>query len=143
MFVDAFPFMTNLLVHEWPRKRSGDDIAEASRFGQQPKETRANEATRSRKQREEARKSDESRRGHRPSRLEQRDKYLSVERVSDGRRQTPRTGQRTAPDRTGDAVDTPLSRASGSAYHETSSKLGGVLDCPGVYQPCNLIRQST
>ena len=104
-----------------------------SHSGQHPRATRPIGAERSRSKTDAGRQSSESTHRHRSSKVEQRDKYLSVERAPDGRRQCLRTVQRAAADRSVGVVDTPLLRASGSAYHEEPALVGPCPDCLKSY----------
>jgi hypothetical protein len=91
---------------------------------QDPRATRPIGAERSTSKMDAGRKSSESKHRHRSSTVERRDKYLSVERAPDEHRLYLRTAQRAAVDRSLGAVDTPLSRTPGSAYHEKATLAG-------------------
>ena len=91
---------------------------------QDPRATRPIGAERSTSKMDAGRKSSESKHRHRSSTVEQRDKYLSVERAPDEHHLYLRTAQRAAVDRSLGAVDTPLSRTPGSAYHGTAALVG-------------------
>lgn len=88
---------------------------------QDPRATRPIGAERSTSKMDAGRKSSESKHRHRSSTVERRDKYLSVERAPDEHHLYLRTVQRAAVDRSLGAVDTPLSRTPGSAYHDKAA----------------------
>ena len=92
-------------------------MTDVSASRQDPRATRPIGAERSTSRMDAGRKSSESKHRHRSSTVERRDKYLPVERAPDEHHLYLRTVQRAAVDRSLGAVDTPLSRKLGSAYH--------------------------
>ena len=100
---------------------------------QDPRATRPIGAKRSTSKMDAGRKSSESKHRLRSSTVERRDKYLSVERAPDEHRLYLRTAQRAAVDRSLGAVDTPLSRTPGSAYHDKAALVGRQLAHIGVF----------
>ena len=109
---------------EMPHRDSGDNMTGVSASRQDPRATRPIGAERSTSKMDAGRKSSESKHRHRSSTLERRDKYLSVERAPDEHHLYLRTVQRAAVDRSLGAVDTPLSRTPGSAYHDKAALAG-------------------